>query len=82
MMRPTDNTQMVSLIIYFALLALGILGLLISNPKAPDVQLIWLFVMLLPVPYYFTVVGLFRLSLSSRDYPCRPCGLQRISFVS
>jgi 4-amino-4-deoxy-L-arabinose transferase-like glycosyltransferase len=60
MMQSTRSTKLVSFAIYLSLLSVGIAGLLLSNPKVPEVQLIWLFPLTLPLPYYFTVVGLVR----------------------
>jgi hypothetical protein len=60
MMEPMRGAKLVSFAIYLSLLLMGITGLLLSNPKIPDVQLLWLFPLTLPLPYYFTIVGLFR----------------------
>ena len=35
-------------------------GLVLSRAKGHDIQLVLLFLLLLPVTYYFTVVGIFR----------------------
>lgn len=61
MMRPVEGRQQIaSLLIYFGVLVLAIISLFLSNLRAPGVQLMWLFVMALPLPYYITAVGLFR----------------------
>ena len=61
MMRPVEGLgQSASLLTYFTIMTLGIMGLLVSNARAAEVQLLWLFVIALALPYHFTVVGLFR----------------------
>jgi hypothetical protein len=61
MMRPVEGWQQLAAILaYFAVLVLGMVGFFVSKGIAPDVQLLGLFAMTLPLPYYFTVVGLFR----------------------
>ena len=45
---------------YFGLLIAAIAGAILSRPKGKEFQLILLFLIFFPLPYYFTVVGLFR----------------------
>ena len=61
MMQPVQGSaQKISLLIYFGVLLLAITGLLLSSKREADVQLLWLLLLALPLPYYCTVVGLFR----------------------
>jgi len=61
MMRPAGGvTNKLVLLVYFAMLLAGVAGLFLSGLKKPDVQLVGLFVLTLPLPYYITVIGLFR----------------------
>lgn len=60
-MRPTDTWQAkVSVISYLSVLMLAIGGLFITRDRRKDVQLVLLFLLLIPVPYYLTIVGVFR----------------------
>jgi hypothetical protein len=49
-----------SLVAYYAVLTLAVSGLLLSRAKGRDLQLVLLFLLLLPIPYYLTHVRLFR----------------------
>lgn len=60
MMRPVKGfTERISLWIYFGVLALALIGVLMSR-RSGNVQLLWLLLLALPLPYYIAVVGLFR----------------------
>jgi 4-amino-4-deoxy-L-arabinose transferase-like glycosyltransferase len=60
-------TAQISLAIYLMLLILAASGLLLSRAKGQDVRLVLLFLLSLPLPYYFTVVHIFRYR-----YPIEP----------
>ena len=53
--------------LYYVFLALSAAGVLLTDWKRSDIQLILLALISLPLPYYFTVVGLFRYR-----YPLEP----------
>jgi len=65
MLRPFNGWQSkTSLIVYFLVLVLAVVGLLLSKARGRNVQLVLLFLLSFPLPYYFTVVGLFRYRFS------------------
>lgn len=65
MARPFNGWQeKTSLIVYFLVLVLAVVGLLLSKARGRNVQLVLLFLLSFPLPYYFTVVGLFRYRFS------------------
>jgi 4-amino-4-deoxy-L-arabinose transferase-like glycosyltransferase len=60
-MKPIDRWEAnISLILFLILLTLSIIGLIISKMNRRDVQLVLLFLLALPLPYYFTLVRAFR----------------------
>ena len=64
MMRPVESTlDKAILTIYFGLLVIGVLGIIAADLRVPASQVLLLFILSLPLPYYFTVVGLFRYRL-------------------
>jgi len=48
------------LITYLTVLTLAVAGLLLNKVRKRDVHLVLLFLLTFPLPYYFTVVGIFR----------------------
>jgi 4-amino-4-deoxy-L-arabinose transferase-like glycosyltransferase len=50
----------VALIAYLSVLILAVAGLFLSKAKKQNVYLVLLFVLCLPLPYYFTIVSIFR----------------------
>jgi 4-amino-4-deoxy-L-arabinose transferase-like glycosyltransferase len=60
-MRPYPGLQAkVSLTIYLTVLILAVAGLVLSRAKRRGVQLVVLFLLSLPLPYYLTVAHIFR----------------------
>lgn len=45
---------------YFGVLALAGAGILLTRVKGKEIQLLLIFLLTFPLPYYFTIVGLFR----------------------
>jgi 4-amino-4-deoxy-L-arabinose transferase-like glycosyltransferase len=67
-MKPYGGWQArFTLTIYFSILILAGAGLVLSRNKGHDVALVLLFLLALPLPYYFTVVTAFRYR-----YPIEP----------
>jgi hypothetical protein len=60
MMQEVTGLKDLALVAYFGILLLGVVGIFFTNWRQADVQLLLLFLVALPLPYYFTVVGLFR----------------------
>ena len=50
----------IPLVAYAGVLTLGVVGLILTRGKGKDFTLVLIFLLTLPLPYYFTVVGLFR----------------------
>jgi len=60
-MRPYPGWQAtISLTIYLTVLLLALAGIILSKAKGRDVQLVLLFLLSLPFPYYLTVAHIFR----------------------
>jgi 4-amino-4-deoxy-L-arabinose transferase-like glycosyltransferase len=60
-MRLQDGLQAkISLTIYLVILTLAVAGLLLTKASRRDVQLVLLFLLVLPSPYYFTFTNMFR----------------------
>jgi 4-amino-4-deoxy-L-arabinose transferase-like glycosyltransferase len=57
----------VSLVIYFIMLLLAVAGMLLTKMKEKKIQLILIFLLTLPLPYYFTILRAFRYR-----FPCEP----------
>lgn len=60
MRTPQGLAMQLSLVAYFFVLTAALLGLTLCRPRGRDVQLILIFFLVFPLPYYFTIVGLFR----------------------
>jgi 4-amino-4-deoxy-L-arabinose transferase-like glycosyltransferase len=66
--RPVENSQQkISLLTYFVILLLAVIGILMSRVKHIHLRIMPLFLIILPLPYYFTTVGVFRYR-----YPIEP----------
>jgi 4-amino-4-deoxy-L-arabinose transferase-like glycosyltransferase len=50
----------ISLVIYFILLFLAVAGIILTKLKDKNTQLLLIFLLTLPLPYYFTIVRAFR----------------------
>jgi 4-amino-4-deoxy-L-arabinose transferase-like glycosyltransferase len=60
-MRPVEGWKAkISLSTYLIVLMLAIAGLILSRANGREIQLVLLFPLVLPLIYYFTIVGIFR----------------------
>jgi 4-amino-4-deoxy-L-arabinose transferase-like glycosyltransferase len=51
---------LVPLLAYAGVLTLAVVGIMLSRSNGKEFQLVLIFLLSFPIPYYFTIVGLFR----------------------